>query len=74
MMLIFFYIYDFFAFIFEALKTVVGFITSIFSVIGSCLVFLKDFFGALPVMFWVPFLGLVAIGIVYKVLGREGAN
>lgn len=74
MALIYNYVKDFFGFVFEALKTLVGFFGSILSVIGTCLIFLKDVFTALPAIFWIPFVGLIAICVIYKILGREGQD
>lgn len=74
MALIYNYIKDFFAFIFEVLKIIVGFLGSVLSVIGTCLVFLKNVFTALPAIFWIPFVGLIAICVIYKILGREGQD
>lgn len=74
MLLIFYFIRDFFAFVFEILSSVVGWFVSIISLLGSCIGFLGSLFLALPVLFKVSLIGLVAVSVIYKVLGREGQD
>lgn len=74
MLLIFYFIRDFFAFVFEILSSVVGWFVSIISLLGSCIGFLGSLFLALPVLFKVSLVGLVAVSVIYKVLGREGQD
>lgn len=74
MLLIFYFIRDFFAFVFEILSSVVGWFVSIITLIGSCIGFLGSLFLALPVLFKVSLIGLVAVSVIYKVLGREGQD
>lgn len=74
MLLIFYFIRDFFGFVFEILSSVVGWFVSIISLIGSCIGFLGSLFVALPTLFKVSLIGLVAVSVIYKVLGREGQD
>lgn len=72
MILIWWYISDFFDFIFDTVSSVIGWIVSVISLITSCVGFLGDLFLALPTIFKISLIALVAISVIYKILGREG--
>lgn len=72
MILIWWYISDFFGFIFDTVSSVIGWIVSVISLITSCVGFLGSLFMALPAVFKVSLIALVAVSVIYKILGREG--
>ena len=72
MILIWWYISDFFGFIFDIVSSVVGWIVSVIGLITSCVGFLGNLFLALPTIFKVSLIALVAVSVIYKLLGREG--
>lgn len=72
MILIWWYISDFFGFIFDIISSVVGWITNVISLIMSCIGFLGNLFVALPGIFKISLIALVAVSVIYKLLGREG--
>lgn len=74
MVLIWWYISDFFAFVFDLLSSVIGWIVSVIGLIGSCVVFLGSLINSLPTAFKISLIGLVAIAVIYKLLGREGQD
>ncbi len=74
MLFILYLIRDFFAFLHDSFDILIGLIMRVFDVIGTSFSFLGSLFSSLPLIFYVPLIALVAIGIVYKILGREGAN
>lgn len=74
MVLIWWFISDFFGFIFDAIQTIVSWLTSMFSIIGSCLNFLSDLIESLPTVLTVSFIGITAVAVLYKFLGREGQD
>lgn len=72
MIRIWWYISDFFDFIFDIASSVVGWIVSVIGLITSCIAFLGDLFNAMPTFFKVSLIALVAVSVIYKLLGREG--
>lgn len=74
MILIWWYISDFFSFIFDTVSSVIGWIVSVISLITSCVGFLGSLFLALPTIFKLSLIALVAVSVIYKLLGREGQN
>ncbi len=74
MVLIYWYITDFFSFIFEAVKTIVSWLVSLFDMIGKAISFLFQVVDALPTVLVISFVGLIAVSVVYKFLGREGQD
>lgn len=74
MVLIWWYISDFFGFIYEMLSSVIGWIVSIITLITSCVGFLIKLVGVLPTAFTISFIALIAISVIYKILGRESGN
>lgn len=74
MILIWWYISDFFTFIYEILSSIIGWIVSIIGLITSCVGFLIKFVGVLPTAFTISLLALIALAVIYKLLGREGQS
>ncbi len=74
MVLIWWYITDFFSFIYELLSSVIGWILSIITLITSCVGFLIKIIGVLPTAFTISFVALVAVAVIYKIFGRESGN
>lgn len=72
MILIWWYISDFFSFVFSTITTVVNWFVSVISLITACISFLGTLFNALPSLFKVSLVALVAVSVIYKLLGREG--
>lgn len=72
MILIWWYVSDFFIFIFDTVSSVISWIVSVISLITSCVGFLGNLFLALPIIFKISLIALVAISVIYKLLGREG--
>ncbi len=72
MILIWWYISDFFGFIFDIITSVISWITNVISLIMSCIGFLGNLFVALPAVFKISLIALVAVSVIYKLLGREG--
>lgn len=74
MVIIWFYIRDFFGFLGELFSFIWDLISKLFEVLGAAADFVIDVAGSLPAMFYVFFIALIAISIIYKILGREGAT
>ena len=74
MVLIWWYITDFFNFIYELLSSVISWILSIITLITSCIGFLIKVVGVLPTSFTISFVALIAIAVIYKIFGREAGN
>lgn len=74
MILIWWYISDFFNFIFDTVSSIISWIVSVISLITSCVGFLGNLFLALPTIFKVSLIALVAVSVIYKLLGREGQD
>ena len=74
MVLIWNYISGFFIFVYELLSSVISWIVSVIGIIVSCVSFLGDVIAALPVVLTTSLVALVAIAVIYKVLGREGGS
>lgn len=74
MVLIWWYVSDFFNFIYELFSSVIGWIVSIIGLITSCVGFLVDLIAVLPTAFSISFVAVVAVSVIYKVFGREGQS
>lgn len=74
MVLIWWYISDFFGFVYEMLSSVISWIISIITLITSCVGFLIKLIGVLPTAFTISFIALVAVAVIYKIFGREGQD
>lgn len=74
MVLIWWYISDFFNFIYELLSSVIDWILSLISLISFCVSFLFRLVDVLPTAFTISFIALISISVIYKVLGREAGN
>lgn len=74
MLIIFYYIRDFFGFIGDTLSLIFDLIKKVLEVLGEAAQFVIDVAGSLPTMFYVFFIALIAISVIYKILGREGAT
>lgn len=74
MVLLWWYISDFFGFVFEMISSVIGWLVTVIQLIGSCIGFLFSLFDALPIVFKISLIGLVAVSVIYKILGREGGD
>lgn len=70
MILIWWYISDFFNFIFDTLSNFINYIGSVLDFLTDCISYLGKLFLKLPDAFIYPLLALVAISIIFKVLGR----
>lgn len=67
-------IYNFFNYIKDLISDVGSLFRKIIILLGSALNYIKVFISIFPVWLTVPILVLVAVCILYKVLGREGAS
>lgn len=74
MLVIYWYISDFFTFIVEMVQTLVGFITTLFDIVYQSILFIGLLLNALPTVFTVSVGGIIALCIFYKVIGREGGE
>lgn len=74
MVLIWWYISDFFGFVYDMISSIVVWIISIIGLITSCVGFLVKIIGVLPTTFTISFVALVAVAVIYKVFGREGQD
>lgn len=72
MILIWWYVSDFFNFIFDIFSNVISWIVSVLSFITSCVSFLGNLFMALPTILKISLVALVAVSVIYKLLGRDG--
>lgn len=70
MILIWWYVSDFFNFVYSLLSSVISWIVSIISVIVAAISFLFTLFFELPSFLKVPLIGVVSISVIYKLLGR----
>lgn len=57
-----------------ALQCIFQMIYLLIELLGKCFSFLFKVIGVLPTSFTVSFIALVAIAIIYKLLGREAGN
>lgn len=66
------YIQSFFQWFIDLFKTLGSMITTLISILGTCVDYLKDVLGILPGWMYVVLVVLIIVCVVYKVLGREG--
>lgn len=66
------YIQSFFQWFIDLFKTIGQLITTLVSILGTCVDYLKDVLGILPSWMYVVLVVLIVVCVVYKVLGREG--
>ncbi len=66
------YIGDFFQWFIDLFKTFGGIITTLISILGSCVDYLKNVLSILPGWMYAVVVVLVIVCVLYKVLGREG--
>lgn len=66
------YIQSFFQWFIDLFKTLGTMITTLISILGTCVDYLKDVLGILPGWMYVVLVVLIIVCVVYKVLGREG--
>ena len=74
MLIIYYYVRDFFLFIGNTIAAIFDLIIKLLEVLAECGRFLISVAGSLPTMFYVFFVALIAISVIYKILGREGAT
>lgn len=74
MAIVYYYVRDFFAFIGGLISALIDLIQKVLDVVIEGATFIKDLALSLPTMFYVFFIALVAISVIYKILGREGAT
>ena len=74
MIVVYWYISDFFSMIGNILVYFFNLLGSAIDIIKSCVSGLGDVIAAFPLVFFVPLIALIAIGLVYKILGREGSD
>lgn len=70
MILIWWYISDFFLFVYEIISSVISWFIEIFVLIGTCLAFVFEFIVELPVIITIPIIGVISVSIIYKIMGR----
>ncbi len=66
------YIQSFFQWFIDLFKTLGQMITTLISILGTCVDYLKDVLGILPAWMYVVLVVLIIVCVVYKVFGREG--
>lgn len=66
------YIGDFFQWFIDLFKTLGQIITSVVSILGTCVDYLKNVLSILPGWMYAVVVVLVIVCVLYKVLGREG--
>lgn len=74
MLLVFYYVRDFFGFVFDLFKCVFSLLGQLITLLGSCASFLIGVIASLPAFLTIPAGALIAISIIYKILGREAQN
>lgn len=74
MVIIWYYIRDFFLFLGNIVKFIFDFIVALIDVVKAAGEWLIDVIHSLPVILVVPLVALVIIAILYKVLGRESQS
>lgn len=74
MLIIYYYIRDFFLFIGNTVKFVFDLIVSLIGVLTASGDWLLTIVRSLPLFLIAPLVALVLISILYKVLGREGQD
>lgn len=66
------YIGDFFQWFIDLFKTLGQIITSVVSILGTCVDYLKNVLSILPGWMYAVVVVLIIVCVLYKVLGREG--
>ena len=66
------YIGDFFQWFIDLFKSLGQIITSVVSILGTCVDYLKNVLSILPGWMYAVVVVLVIVCVLYKVLGREG--
>lgn len=66
------YLGDFFQWFIDLFKSIGGIITSVVSVLGTCVDYLGEILSILPGWMYAILIVLVVVCVLYKVLGREG--
>lgn len=74
MFLVFYYIWDFFTAVFNMISAVSKWILAVIGLLTSSVGFLIKIIGVLPTAFTISFVALVAVAVIYKILGREGQD
>lgn len=74
MVIIWYYIRDFFVFCGDVIKFVFDLIYSVIGVLTASASWLVTVISSLPALFVIPLTALVVISILYKVLGRENQS
>lgn len=74
MILIWWYVSDFFNFVFDLLETVFWFINDTVGIMTDCISFLGRLFLVTPLIFKVSLLALASISVIYKLIGRESQS
>ena len=74
MVVIFWYISDFFTSIFYIISSLSEWGLILVNMAVKCVGFLLDLVFLLPVSFSISSVALIAVAIIYKVLGREGQD
>ena len=74
MILIWWYVSDFFVFIFELFSNIISWFDRVFAFITLCIHFLGLLFDALPTVIKILLVSLLAICVIYKLLGRDGQS
>lgn len=70
MVLIWWYVSDFFNFVYSLLSSVISWIVTVIGLISSGISFLFTLFFELPYFIQIPLIGVVSISVIYKLLGR----
>lgn len=66
------YVGDFFQWFIDLFKTLGGIVTSVVSILGTCVDYIKNVLSILPGWMYAVVVVLVILCVLYKVLGREG--
>lgn len=66
------YVGDFFQWFIYLFKTLGGIVTSVVSILGTCVDYIKNVLSILPGWMYAVVVVLVILCVLYKVLGREG--
>ena len=74
MVVIFWFITDFFTSLFDIIVALSEWGLIIVNLLKSCISFLFDLVLLLPTSFTISSFALIAVAVVYKILGREGQD
>lgn len=66
------YIGGFFQWFIDLFKSIGSVLTSVISILSSCVEYLKDVLSILPGWMYAVLVVLIILCVLYKVLGREG--